>query len=470
LTVQPATLFEKIWKRHAVATSHGGDTLLYTDLCLLHEGSNHAFNALHAAQRKVLRPLQVIACADHYVPTHDRKLEFADPSYRAMVEGLEQNATQHGLRLIGMNDPRQGILHIVCPEQGLTQPGMVIVGADSHSSTHGAFGNLSFGIGASELTHVMATQMIWQRLPRTMRVTIDGLVGPGVSAKDLILALIAKIGSGGATGHVIEYAGGAVRSMSMEQRMTLCNMSIEAGGRAGMIAPDDTAYAYLHGRPFAPKDAAWDAALAFWRTLPSDADARYQCEVTLAAADVAPMVSWGTNPQHSAPITGRVPDPTLIADAEMRAEFEKAISYMGLSPGQMLSEIAIDRVFIGSCTNGRIEDMRAAASIAKLGRATVPTWVVPGSSEVKRQAEAEGLDAVFRAANFEWREPGCSMCTSLNGDMLQPGERCASSSNRNFQGRQGIGGRTHLMNPAMAAAAALTGKLTDVRNVVMGAR
>jgi 3-isopropylmalate/(R)-2-methylmalate dehydratase large subunit len=465
---QPETLFDKIWNRHVVAVEHGVDALLYVDLCLLHEGSIHAFNSLHAAQRKVIRPLQIVACADHYVPTHDRAEDFVDPTYRMMVETLEGNARRHGLRLIGMDDPRQGIQHIVCPEQGMTQPGMLIVGADSHSSTHGAFGNFSFGIGASELTHVMATQMIWQRRPKTMRVSIEGRLGAGVTAKDVILALIAKIGIGGATGHVIEYAGEAVRAMSMEQRMTLCNMSIEAGARAGMIAPDETAFDYLLGRPFAPKDAAWDAALAYWRALPSDAGARFDREVSLTVTDIAPMVSGGTTPEQSLPITGHVPDPASIDDADRRTEFEKAVAYMGLSPGAPLIGVAIDRVFVGSCTNGRIEDIRDAARIARLGRAKIPAWIVPGSKEVKRQAEAEGLDRVFKAANIEWREPGCSMCTSLNGDMLTPGERCASSSNRNFQGRQGVGGRTHLMSPAMAVAAALTGTLTDVRTLLQG--
>jgi 3-isopropylmalate/(R)-2-methylmalate dehydratase large subunit len=465
---QPETLFDKIWNRHVVAVERGVDALLFVDLGLLHEGSIHAFNALHAAGRKVVRPLQIIACTDHYVPTHERTRDFVDPTYRMMVDTLEANAQRHGLRLIGMDDPRQGIQHIVCPEQGMTQPGMLIVGADSHSSTHGAFGNLSFGIGASELTHVMATQMIWQRRPKTMRVSIDGKLGAGVTAKDVILALIAKIGIGGATGHVIEYAGEAVRAMSMEARMTLCNMSIEAGARAGMIAPDDTTFEYLHGRPFAPKDAAWDAALVSWRALPSDADAHFDQHVSLAVTDIAPMVSWGTTPKQCLPITGCVPDPAAIADTDRRAEFEKAIAYMGLRAGAPLTDIAIDRVFVGSCTNGRIEDIRDAARVARLGRAKIAAWIVPGSKEVKRQAEAEGLDAVFRAANIEWREPGCSMCTSLNGDMLTPGERCASSSNRNFQGRQGVGGRTHLMSPAMAVAAALTGKLTDVRTLLQG--
>ena len=464
----PATLFEKIWQQHVVTNERGIDMLLYVDLCLLHEGSNHAFNALHAAGRSVARPAQVIACADHYVPTHDRTRGFVDPAYRLMVEGLEHNARRHGIRLIGMDDTRQGILHIVCPEQGLTQPGLLIAGADSHTSTHGAFGNLSFGIGASELTHVLATQMIWQRRPKAMRVIINGQLDPGVTSKDVILALIAKIGVAGATGHVIEYAGNTVRAMTMEERMTLCNMSIEAGGRAGMIAPDDTTFEYLHGRPFSPRGAKWDEALARWRTLPSEDGAVFDTQVELDTAGLAPMVSWGTSPEQTLPIGARVPDPAAIGEADKRVRYETALGYMGLVPGQALTDIAIDRAFIGSCTNGRIEDLRAAAEVAKFGRVKVPTWVVPGSYEVKRQAEREGLDKIFRAADIEWREPGCSMCTSLNGDMLKPRERCASSTNRNFEGRQGIGGRTHIMSPAMVIAAALSGKLTDVRTVLGG--
>jgi 3-isopropylmalate/(R)-2-methylmalate dehydratase large subunit len=343
---------------------------------------------------------------------------------------------------------------------------LLICGADSHTSTHGAFGALAFGIGASELMHVLATQRIWQRKPRSMLVRVDGELGFGVAAKDVILAIIAKISSQGGAGHVLEYAGTTFRSMTMEERMTVCNMSIEAGARAGMIAPDDTTFAYLEGRPWAPRGAQWGDAVAMWQTLPSDPDAKFDREVTLAAPDIAPMVSWGTNPEHALPVTGSVPDPRALADDDKRAEYQMALDYMGLAPGMALADIAVDRVFIGSCTNSRLEDIRAAAQVARLGKARVPTWVVPGSQAVKRAAEQEGLDQILLAAGFEWREPGCSLCTALNGDQLEPGERCASTSNRNFRGRQGAGGRTHLLSPAMAAAAALRGRLTDVRELI----
>lgn len=461
------TMFEKIWDRHVVATAEGGETLLYIDRCLIHEGSRHAFQMLQERGLPVARPKQVVACSDHYVPSKNRALGLAgisDEKIRGMVELLEANTREHGIMLFGMHDPRQGILHVVGPEQGITQPGMVIVGGDSHTSTHGAFGNLSFGIGASEVLHTIATQTLWQRRPNTMRIRIDGPLGFGVSAKDVILAIIGRIGIGGAAQHVIEYAGSTIGAMSMEQRMTVCNMSIEAGARAGMIAPDDTTFSYMEGRPFAPKDADWDAALAYWRSLPSDPEAGFDRSIDLDARDIAPMVTWGTNPEHALPITDAVPK-LDAADANRRADIEAALSYMGIAPGTRLTDIAVDRVFIGSCTNARIEDLRAAADVARLGRATVPTVVVPGSTPIKRQAEAEGLDRVFADAGFEWRDAGCSMCTALNGDALAPGERCASTSNRNFRGRQGPNGRTHLMSPAMAAAAALTGRLTDVRTL-----
>jgi 3-isopropylmalate/(R)-2-methylmalate dehydratase large subunit len=382
-----------------------------------------------------------------------------------MVELLAANTAQHGIALFGMDDDRQGILHVVGPEQGITQPGMVIVGGDSHTSTHGAFGNLSFGIGASEVLHTIATQTLWQRRPKTMRIRIDGPLGFGIAAKDVILAIIGRIGIGGAAEHVIEYAGSTIAAMSMEQRMTVCNMSIEAGARAGMVAPDATTYAYMEGRPFAPKGEDWAAAMTYWQALPSDAEATFDRSIDLDARDIAPMVTWGTNPEHALPITDAVPDLTG-ADADKRAEIEGALAYMGVAPGTRLTDIAVDRVFIGSCTNARIEDLRAAAEVARLGHATVPAVVVPGSTPVKRQAEAEGLDRVFTAAGFEWRDAGCSLCTALNGETLAPGERCASTSNRNFRGRQGPNGRTHLMSPAMAAAAALTGRLTDVRTLM----
>lgn len=459
------TMFDKIWDRHRVA-EEDGELLLYVDRALIHEGSSHAFAALAAQQRAVARPQQIFAFSDHYVPTSGRAqgaAGIANPEIRNMVIKLAANAAHHGIRHFGIDDPQQGILHIVPPELGITQPGLFIVGADSHTSTHGAFGCLAFGVGASEMMHVMATQNIWQRKPKTMRIVVDGAIGFGVTAKDVILAIIARIGAGGATGHVIEYTGSAISAMSMEARMTVCNMSIEAGGRAGMIAPDATTFEYLQSRPYAPQGAAWDQALAEWRKLPSDPGARFDRTVEIDGSLVAPMVTWGTSPEHALPITGRVPDPRDAQEAAKGAEIAAALDYMGLKPGTQLCDIGIDRVFIGSCTNSRIEDLRAAAEVAKRGRAKVTAWVVAGSRTVQRQAEKEGLDRIFVDAGFEWRDPGCSLCTAINGDQLRPGERCASTSNRNFRGRQGTGGRTHLVSPAMAAAAALTGRLTDVR-------
>jgi len=368
--------------------------------------------------------------------------------------------------LFGIDDPRQGILHIVPPEQGITQPGLLIVGADSHTSTHGAFGNLAFGAGASDVMHVLATQQLWQRRPATLRVTVGGKLGFGVSAKDVILAIIAKIGVGGGAGHVIEYDGTAITDLTMEGRMTLCNMSIEGGARAGMVAPDETTYAYMEGRPYAPKGGDWKMAVDFWKSLPTDPGASFDEDVALDGSAIAPMVTWGTNPEQAGPVTGQVPDLRDVGDDDKRAEYEAALDYMGLKSGMPLQDITVDRVFIGSCTNSRIEDLRAAAEVARLGKAVVPAWVVPGSGTVKAQAEKEGLDRIFLAAGFEWRAPGCSLCTAINGDQLKPGERCASTSNRNFRGRQGLGGRTHLVSPAMAAAAALKGRLTDVRELL----
>ena len=462
------TMFDKIWARHVISEENG-EVLLYVDRALIHEGSSHAFARLEAEGRTVARPKQIFAHTDHYVPTtgRDRGVEgIANPEIRNMVKNLHAKAAQHGITLFGIDDPRQGILHIVPPEQGITQPGLLIAGADSHTSTHGAFGCLAFGVGASEMMHVMATQMIWQRKPKTLRITVEGDLSRAVSAKDVIIAIIEKIGVGGGAGHVIEYAGSAIRSLSMEARMTLCNMSIEGGARAGMVAPDDKTYEYMKGRPYAPKGAAWDAALASWKALPSDADARFDKEVTLDGSAIAPMVTWGTNPEQAAAVTSRVPDPATIADANRRTEYAAALDYMGLTAGMALEDVAVDRVFIGSCTNSRIEDIRAAAEVARLGKAKVPAWVVPGSRLVQKQAEQEGLDRILIDAGFEWREPGCSLCTAINGDQLQPGERCASTSNRNFRGRQGTGSRTHLMSPAMAAAAAITGHLTDVRDLL----
>ena len=461
------TLFEKIWDRHVVAAEEG-ELLLYVDRVLIHEGSTHAFAQLAARKQAVARPRQVFAFTDHYVPTtgRDRGVDgIASPEIRNMVVQLHANAVRHGITLFGIDDSRQGILHIVPPEQGITQPGLIIVGADSHTSTHGAFGCLAFGAGASEVMHVLATQQLWQRRPATLRITVEGDAGFGVSAKDVILAIIAQIGIGGGAGHVIEYAGSTIRALTMEGRMTLCNMSIEAGARAGMVAPDETTYAYLEGRPYAPRGSAWDEALASWKALPSDAGAIFDQEVRLDGAAVVPMVTWGTNPEHALPVTGSVPDPRDVADANRRNEFAAALDYMGLAPGTPLRDVAIDRVFIGSCTNARIEDLRAAAEVARRGKAVVPAWIVPGSRTVKRQAENEGLDRIFLAAGFEWREPGCSLCTAINGDQLKPGERCASTSNRNFRGRQGQGARTHLCSPTMAAAAALAGHFVDVRDL-----
>lgn len=464
----PKTLFDKIWDRHSVNCSADGDTLLYVDRCLIHEGSNHAFDKIQADGRAVARPSQVFAFSDHYVPTTNRHLGIAgvnDPAIRAMIESLADNTRAHGIRLFGIDDPQQGILHVVPPELGMTQPGLLMVGADSHTSTHGAFGVLSFGIGASETAHVLATQTIWQRRPLNMRIVIDGTLPFGCTGKDIILAIIARIGAGGGTGHAIEFAGSAIRDLSMEARMTVCNMTIEAGGRTGMVAPDETTLAYLKGREWAPTGADWDAAAQHWRTLPSDDGAHFDREVSLNANDITPMVTWGTSPEHALPITAAVPDPAALDNADARVDAQAALDYMDLRPGMPLESIAVSRVFIGSCTNGRIEDLRAVAEVAKRGKAKVPTWVVPGSGSVKRAAEAEGLHHILQAAGFEWRDPGCSLCTAINGDILLPGERCASTSNRNFRGRQGKGGRTHLLSPSMAAAAAITGHLSDVRKL-----
>ena len=466
---QPRTMFEKIWSRHAVVARDDGQTLLYIDRHLLHEGSHHAFDMLRKRGLEVRRPDRTFATPDHYVATTGRELSAnQDPDRRRMVEALAHNAAAARITLFGIADARQGIVHVIGPEQGLSQPGLTIVCGDSHTSTHGALGALAFGIGASDASHVLATQTLWQPKPKTMRATLSGRLGFGVVAKDLILAIIAEIGAGGASGHVVEYAGSAIEGLSMEGRMTVCNMSIEAGAKAGMIAPDDATLSYLEGRPYAPEGEHWRQAETYWRSLPSDAQAEFDREVGLDANDVAPMVTWGTSPEDAAPITGRVPEPAEEPDGERRAAVERALDYMGLRPGTPLAGIAIDRVFIGSCTNGRIEDLRAAAAVVKDRRAAVPAMVVPGSGLVKRQAEAEGLDRVFTGAGFEWRQPGCSMCVAMNGDLVMPGERCASTSNRNFQGRQGPRARTHLMSPPMAAAAALTGRITDVRRLAPG--
>ena len=465
----PRTLFDKIWESHLVDRQDDGTCLIYIDRHLVHEvTSPQAFEGLRLAGRQVRRPEATLAVADHNVPTTDRSAGIADEESRIQVETLIRNCADFGVPYIEVDDPRQGIVHIIGPEQGFTLPGMTIVCGDSHTSTHGAFGALAFGIGTSEVEHVLATQTLIQQPARNMRITVEGARPPGTTGKDLILAIIGKIGTAGGTGHVIEYAGRAITDLSMEGRMTVCNMSIEAGARAGLIAPDQATFDYIKGRPMAPKAGAWEQAEASWRNLPSDPDARYDKEVTLAAAEIAPQVTWGTSPEDVVPVTGRVPDPDSAPDEGKRQAMERSLAYMGLTAGTPIGEIAVDKVFIGSCTNGRIEDLREAAQVAK-GRKVaegVQALIVPGSGLVKHQAEEEGLDKVFMEAGFEWREPGCSMCLAMNADKLEPGERCASTSNRNFEGRQGRGGRTHLMSPAMAAAAAVTGRIADVRELV----
>jgi len=456
------TMFEKIWARHVVAEGPGGHVLLYVDRHLVHEGGTHALARLTRAGRRLRRPDLTFATADHYVLTSPGAFA-TDPEVRAMVESLARHTAEQGVTYFGVGDERRGIVHVVGPEQGWTLPGITLVCGDSHTSTHGAFGALAFGIGSTEVEHVMATQTVWQAKPRVMRVTVDGRLGFGVAAKDVILALIARIGAGGATGHVIEYAGAAIRAMSMAERMTLCNMSIEAGARASMGAPDETTFSYLEGRPFAPAGERWARALEDWRSLATEPGAVFDREVALDAVEIVPTVTWGTSPQDALPITAHVPDPADFGDPVRRQGVTRALAYMGLRPGLILDGIPVDRVFIGSCTNSRLEDLRLAARVVRGRRAVVPAWVVPGSGLIKRQAEAEGLDQIFRDAGFEWREPGCSMCVGMNGEVAREGERVASTSNRNFEGRQGQGARTHLMSPAMAAAAAVTGRLTDVR-------
>jgi 3-isopropylmalate/(R)-2-methylmalate dehydratase large subunit len=463
---KPRTLFDKIWDSHIVHRQDDGTCVLYIDRHLVHEvTSPQAFEGLRLTGRTVRRPDATIAVADHNVPTTDRSKGIADPESRIQVETLEANAKAFGITHFGMDDVRQGIVHIIGPEQGLTQPGTTIVCGDSHTATHGAFGALAFGIGTSEVEHVLATQTLLQRPAKNMRVTVDGRLAVGVTAKDVILAIIGKIGTAGGTGYVIEFAGSVIRDLSMEGRMTVCNMTIEGGARAGLIAPDEKTFAYLQGRPYAPKGAQWEAAVNYWKTLPSDEGAVYDKEIVLDAADIPPMVTWGTSPEDVLPIDAVVPDPAKISDEGKRNATLRSLAYMALVPGQKLSEVRIDKVFIGSCTNGRIEDLRAVAAIAK-GRkvaAHVQALVVPGSGLVKEQAESEGIDKILLEAGFEWREPGCSMCLAMNADKLEPGERCASTSNRNFEGRQGRGGRTHLLSPGMAAAAAVAGRLADVR-------
>jgi 3-isopropylmalate/(R)-2-methylmalate dehydratase large subunit len=462
----PKSLYDKIFDDHVVARQADGTCILYIDRHLVHEvTSPQAFEGLRLAGRKVRAPEKTLAVVDHNVPTSDRRAGIADPESRLQVETLARNAKDFGIEYYDELDVRQGIVHVIGPEQGFTLPGTTIVCGDSHTSTHGAFGALAHGIGTSEVEHVLATQTLTQKQARNMRVTVDGRLPDGVTAKDIILAIIGEIGTAGGTGHVIEYAGEAIRALSMEGRMTVCNMSIEAGARAGMIAPDETTFAYLKGRPKAPKSAAWEAAMRYWETLRSDEGAHFDREVKLDAARLPPIVTWGTSPEDVVSIEGVVPDPEKVQDEGKRASMQRALAYMGLSPGTRMTDITLDRVFIGSCTNGRIEDLREVARIAQGKRvnAGVYAMIVPGSGLVKEQAEAEGLDVVLKEAGFDWREAGCSMCLGMNPDQLKPRERCASTSNRNFEGRQGRFGRTHLVSPAMAAAAAIAGHFVDVR-------
>ncbi|MFN9003540.1 MAG: 3-isopropylmalate dehydratase large subunit [Alphaproteobacteria bacterium] len=469
MTQKPRTLYDKIFESHLVHEAADGTCLLYIDRHLVHEvTSPQAFEGLRAAGRKVRQPAATLAVADHNVPTTKDRLEgIKDETSRIQVQTLEDNCREFGVRYLKMDDARQGIVHIVGPEQGFTLPGATIVCGDSHTSTHGAFGALAFGIGTSEVEHVLATQTLIQKRAKNMRITVEGALPPGVTAKDVILAIIGKIGTAGGTGYVMEYAGSTIRALSMEGRMTICNMSIEAGARAGLIAPDGKTFAYLKGRPMAPAGKDWEQAMTYWRTLPTDAEATFDREIHLNAAEIAPQVSWGTSPEDVLPITGSIPSPQNVSE-NRRDTLLRALDYMGLVPGTKLTDIPIDKVFIGSCTNGRIEDLREVAKIAQ-GRTVAANvklaMIVPGSGLVKAQAEQEGLDKIFTAAGFEWREAGCSMCLAMNNDRLEPGERCASTSNRNFEGRQGRGGRTHLMSPAMAAAAAIKGKLADVRDL-----
>ncbi len=464
----PRTLFDKVWDSHVVERLEDGTCVLYIDRHLVHEvTSPQAFEGLRLAGRRVRRPEATIAVVDHNIPTSDRSQGIKEEESRIQVETLERNVAEFAVPYFPVQDARQGIVHIIGPEQGISLPGMTIVCGDSHTSTHGAMGALAFGIGTSEVEHVLATQTLLQKPARNMLVQVDGALAPGVTAKDLVLAVIGRIGTAGGTGHVIEYAGEAIRALDMAGRMTVCNMSIEGGARAGMIAPDETTFAYIEGRPYAPQGEAFDRAVEYWRTLPSDPGAQYDTVVTLDAASIPPMVSWGTSPEAVLPIGGTVPDPAVVADEAARTQMQRMLDYMALTPGQKLTDLPVDVVFIGSCTNGRIEDIRAAARVAR-GRhvaAGVRAMVVPGSGMVKLQAEAEGLDQVLLDAGFEWREAGCSMCLGMNPDKLLPGQRCASTSNRNFEGRQGPGGRTHLLSPSMAAAAAIAGRLTDVREL-----
>mgnify|MGYP001357733020 FL=1 len=460
------TLYDKIWDDHLVHAQEDGTSLLYVDRHLVHEvTSPQAFEGLRNSNRKVRQPNLTLAVADHNVPTSDRSKGISDEESRLQVETLEKNCEEFGIKLFGMDDKRQGIVHIIGPEQGFTQPGSIIVCGDSHTATHGAFGSLAFGIGTSEVEHVLATQTLVQKKSKNFRIKVDGKLSIGVTSKDVILQIIGKIGTAGGTGYVIEYAGSLISSLSVEQRMTICNMTIEGGARAGLIEPDQKIFDYLKGRPMAPKKENWDKALDYWSKLKSDNDASFDKEVTLDGKDIMPMVTWGTSPQDVISIDGKIPNPENEADEDRKNSIERSLKYMGLKPGTAIKDVKIDKVFIGSCTNGRIEDLRDAAKIVKNKKVAqhVYAMVVPGSGLVKQQAEQEGLDKVFKDSGFDWREPGCSMCLAMNADKLKPEERCASTSNRNFEGRQGRGGRTHLVSPGMAAAAAISGSLDDVR-------
>ena len=465
---KPQTLIDKLWAAHEVVRREGGDSLLWVDRHFVHEGSFHAFAKLAERGVKVAEPGLTFGVADHYVPTRGSRHAIANPELARMVRQVEENTAKHGVKLFGLDDPRQGIVHVVGPEQGLTLPGLLIVCGDSHTSTHGALGAYAFGIGASEVAHVLMTQTIWQRKPKRGRITVDGKATPGITAKDIVLTIIAHIGADGATGHAVEFAGSAIRALSIEGRLTLCNMSIEAGARCGMVAPDQTTFAYIKKRPYAPKGPEFDRAVESWSAMTTDPDAEFDLEESLDAERIAPIVTWGTSPEDALPIDSSVPDPAREPDDARAKYLRDALDYMGIAPGRKLTDITVDRVFIGSCTNARIEDLRAAAAVLAGRTSKVPGLVSAGSSLVKRQAEEEGLDRIFQGAGLEWGESGCSMCVGINGDLVAPGERCASTTNRNFRGRQGPGARTHLMSPAMVAAAAVTGRLADVRPLLAG--
>jgi 3-isopropylmalate/(R)-2-methylmalate dehydratase large subunit len=465
---EPQTIIDKLWAAHEILRRDDGESLLWVDRHYVHEGSFHAFGKLATRGVQVAEPGLTFAVADHYVPTRGSRTNIANPELARMVRQVEENTAKHGVKLFGLDDPRQGIVHVVGPEQGLTLPGLLVVCGDSHTSTHGALGAYAFGIGASEVAHVLMTQTIWQKKPTRMRVSVEGATAPGITAKDIILSIIARIGTDGATGCAVEYAGSAIRALTLEGRLTLCNMSIEAGGRCGVVAPDATTFAYVEGRPYAPQGADFDRAVAAWSRLASDDGAAFERDVTLAGDEIAPTVTWGTSPEDALPIDATAPDPAREPDAERARRVREALDYMGIVPATRLTDIAVDRVFIGSCTNARIEDLRAAAAVLAGRTAKVPGLVSAGSSLVKQQAEQEGLDRIFRDAGLEWGESGCSMCVGINGDIVAPGERCASTTNRNFRGRQGPGARTHLMSPAMVAAAAVHGHLADVRPLLAG--